>query len=135
MIDPSKVFTEEQKTAIDILLAAGFVALADTKIRDTRELGTKLRRRTFRHRRRYAMVLALRDAPPEVAEDGTDEAPYEIEAPLKYLDDMTKPELLEEVKRRDWIEIPSGLTKAEILDVLQFDNERRDLLHRRFDAA
>lgn len=125
MIDPSKVFTEEQKAAIDIMLAAGFVAFADTKIQDTRELGTGRRTRTFRHRRRYAMVLALKDIPPEV------EAVAEAPAPVKPLEEMNKAELLEAAKGYG-LAVPATTNKPEILEAVQAARARRDLIHRKF---
>ncbi len=125
MIDPSKVFTEEQKAAIDTILAAGFEAFADTKIQDTRELGTGKRRRTWRHRRRYAMVLALKNIPPEI------EAVAEAPAPVKPLEEMNKAELLETAKDYD-LAVPSTTNKPEILAAVKAARARRELIHRKF---
>jgi|GEM_PF-6551941 len=125
MIDPSRVFTEEQKAAIDTLLAAGFTAFADTKIEDTREFGTGRRTRTFRHQRRYAMVLALKDIPPEI------ETGMEAPAPAKPLDEMNKTELLEAAKECG-LTLPSTMNKPEILAAVQAAQARRELIHRKF---
>jgi len=125
MIDPSKVFTEEQKAAIDTMLAAGFVAFADTKIQDTREFGTGRHTRTFRHRRRYAMVLALKDIPP-VIETGA-----ETPVPERPLEEMSKAELLEAAKGYD-LGLSSTMNKPEVLAAVKAAKKRRELIHLKF---
>jgi hypothetical protein len=124
MIDPSRVFTEEQKNAIAVLLAAGFAAFADARLDDVRELDTGRRRRTFRNQGRYAMVLALRK-PPEAPAPAA--APKSVAAIPKPVAAMTKAELVAEALDAG---LPGAaqLNKPELAQAVQAGRDRRALL-------
>ncbi|MEE4112714.1 MAG: hypothetical protein V2I40_07860 [Desulfobacteraceae bacterium] len=63
VIDFDSVFTEPEKEALALLEKRGFQAFTEVKLEDVRELSGK-RRRTFSHRGRYDLILALRKADP-----------------------------------------------------------------------
>lgn len=57
----SGLLSEQEKNAIAVLMAGGFVALTECKIEDTRELSTGRRRRTFRNSgRRWDLMIGFR---------------------------------------------------------------------------
>ena len=53
--------SEEEKNAITVLSAGGFVSLSSVKIADCRDLSSKNRYRTFRNRGRYDLVIGCRN--------------------------------------------------------------------------
>lgn len=55
------LLTEEEKTAIAVLSAGGFVSLSAVKIADCRDLASGNRYRTFRNRGRYDIVIGCRN--------------------------------------------------------------------------
>ena len=57
----NELLSPEEQAAIAVLAAGGFKAFTEAKMADVRELGTGLRRRTFRNRGRYQLVLACRN--------------------------------------------------------------------------
>jgi hypothetical protein len=56
----NEMLNPEEQAAISVLEGGGFLAFTDARLNDVRELGTGLRRRTFRNRGRYDLVLACR---------------------------------------------------------------------------
>ena len=74
-MDLENCFSDEVKAALALLTAGGFTPLTDVQIEDCRELGTGLRRRTFRNQGRYALCLCLRDLPPVPEEAIADQGP------------------------------------------------------------
>lgn len=56
----NELLSPEEQSAIGVLEAGGFKAFTEARLADVRELGTGLRRRTFRNRGRYQLVLACR---------------------------------------------------------------------------
>jgi len=135
--------SDEEKSAIEVLIAGGFVAFTEAKIDNVRELGTGMRRRTFRNRGRYQLVLACRDLkgrqPPETvletaAEADTTELPKEEAAEIKPVSEMTKAELLAEAKGYEDITGEYKMDKAELVEAVQAQRERRDLINRKFEV-
>ena len=131
--------SDEEKSAIEVLIAGGFVAFTEAKIDNVRELGTGMRRRTFRNRGRYQLVLACRDLtgrqPPQTdAEADTTEVPKEEPAEIKPVSEMTKAELLAEAKDYEDITGEYKMDKAELAEAVQAQRDRRDLINRKFEV-
>ncbi|GEM_PF-6495485 len=81
MIDLDSIFTENERAALALLVRRGFEAFTAARLDDVRELATGKRRRTFRNRGRYDLVLALRHAAPAPAEDPEPEPGPKTEDP------------------------------------------------------
>jgi len=135
--------SDEEKSAIEVLIAGGFVAFTEAKIDNVRELGTGMRRRTFRNRGRYQLILACRDLtgrqPPETALETAAEAtitevPHNEPAEIKPVFEMTKAELLAEAKGYEDITGEYKMDKAELAEAVQAQRDRRDLINRKFEV-
>ncbi len=82
MVDLETIFTEDERAALALLTRRGFRAFTRARLDDVRELDTGRRRRTFRNRGRYDLVLALRRAePPAEAPEIDPGTEPEAEAP------------------------------------------------------
>lgn len=133
--------SDEEKSAIEVLIAGGFLAFTEAKIDNVRELGTGLRRRTFRNRGRYQLVLAcrnlsMRQLPETVLDKVTETKPAdrqnENNTEPKPVSEMTKAELLTEAKAYDQITGEYKMDKAELADAVQAQRNQRDLINRKF---
>jgi hypothetical protein len=120
--------SDEEKTAIEVLIAGGFMAFTEAKIDNVRELGTGLRRRTFRNRGKYQLVLACRDlanrqplgsTPETTTEPDATTGPKEKTTELKPVSEMTKAELLDEAKGYEAITGEYKMDKAELAEAVQ----------------
>ena len=65
-MDITKYLTEDEKNAISVLEAGGFISFLDVKIDDVVEVSSTLRRRTFRNSGKYKLVIACRDVEKRV---------------------------------------------------------------------
>ena len=135
--------SDEEKSAIEVLISGGFVAFTEAKIDNVRELGTGMRRRTFRNRGRYQLVLACRGltgrqaaetALGTPAEATTTDVPENESAEIKPVSEMTKAELLAEAKGYEDITGEYKMDKAELAEAVQVQRDRRDLINRKFEV-
>jgi len=135
--------SDEEKSAIEVLISGGFVAFTEAKIDNVRELGTGMRRRTFRNRGRYQLVLACRGLTgrqtPETAletaaEATTTDVPEDESAEIRPVSEMTKAELLAEAKGYEAITGEYKMDKAELAEAVQVQRNLRDLINRKFEV-
>ena len=141
MIDFNALLTDEEKKAIGVLEAGGFVSLADLRIRDCRDLTSGKRMRTFRMRGRYDLVIACRNIADRVVAvavdndtDSTESAETESTDALKPVGEMTKAELLAEAKGYAGITCEHSMNKAELSTAVQVQRNRRNLINRKFEV-
>ena len=124
MIDFDALLTDEEKKAIAVLEAGGFVSLADLRIRDCRDLSSGKRMRTFRMRGRYDLVIACKNLADRTVADPTEEA--DVEDSLKPISEMTREELLKEALEYDEIVDAGKMKKAELAEAVQAARDARN---------
>ena len=125
--------SDEEKSAIDVLVAGGFLAFTEARIDNVRELGTGLRRRTFRNRGRYQLVLVCQNlSDRKVSGSGRETAVQTTQR--KPVPEMTRGQLLEEARGYEEITGEYAMKKAELAEAVQASRDRRDLVSRKFEV-
>jgi hypothetical protein len=136
----AQLLTDEEKDAVAVLLAGGFMAMTECRISDVRELDTGRRRPTFRNQGRYDLVIGIKSMEGRALPERGDAGDPEKDLNPSMLPDvsaMSHPELLAEIRMYPQVEGVTELMDVdELREVLTEQRSgRRELLRRSFSLG